>query len=507
MKNVLPSVSHFIEHKYFSFAMVLVAFLYVTFFSISTSPLYINEGYDSVIFKSVGLAITQGKVPYVDIFDHKGPILYFINALGQWLIPGRLGIFLLQIIATSISFIFLFKIARLFLNGVQSIAVMAATLFVLAGLYQGGNLCEEWILAIASPLLYYLFEDISSGTDKHITPLYGFFYGFSFGLAFYIRPNDALAIIGGALLGAVIYAFVVHKMSIAKLVYCVSSFIAGFIVVTIPIVFYFVYNEAFNEFIYGLFIHNSLYSGGVLGLLFAYKKIALLIIWILLWFLIKETQYKNILFVVIPICAFQFLVMGARVIPHYLIDYICLFLLLGVFLIKIPSTSTVLTYCALLYCVGFIGRLSLLRMSENTIIECVELLVSHDEKCRTFYAESDKLLNIVPQESQDSIWNYNVTWRDEYPSYSSIFFHHNITPCNKLLHYTMCYLSEKLKKEDDIKIFCPPYVVLTHAHDDDTIRQPSWARFAEDYSYIEANYDLLAKTDSTICDIQLYKRK
>lgn len=506
-KNIAHTINSFLEHKYFLCIMIFVAILFVTFFSISTSPLYIDEGKDSVIFKSMGLAITQGKVPYVDFFDHKGPVLYFINALGQWLIPGRMGIFLLQIIATSVSLVYLFKTARLFLNGVQSVCVMAVTLFLLGGLYQEGNQCEEWILAFVSPCLYLLLSDIVHGVLKHISPFHGMLYGICFGMTFFIRPNDALAILGGALLGAICYSWFVMNENGKRIIYDILAFIGGFVLICIPIFVYFSYHDALNDFIYGLFIYNSLYASGVLGMLLSYRKIAYLLVWILMWYLIWSSKYRTILYIIVPICVFQFLMMGTRVFPHYLINYIVLFLLLGVFLIKETETTSLFFHCIILFSIVLVGRINVFRYAEDGIIERVEMLISHDEKSRAFYAESEKLLNNVPQEMQDSIWNYNVTWREKYPSYSSIFFHHGITQCNKLLHYTMCYVSEQLKEDDDIQSYFPPYVVLTHSHDDDTIRQPSWAEFTEDYNYIYSNYEVVAKTDSLICDIELLKRK
>ena len=60
----------------------LVSFVFVTLFSRSTSFLYLYEGGDPSIFKQMGLAILRGKTMYIDYFDNKGCLLYFIQALG-----------------------------------------------------------------------------------------------------------------------------------------------------------------------------------------------------------------------------------------------------------------------------------------------------------------------------------------------------------------------------------------------------------------------------------------
>lgn len=504
-KNVLHTLNSFIENRYFTGFLLLVALLFVTLYSFSTSPLYVNEGYDSGVFKSMGLAITQGKVPYVDFFDHKGPVLYFINALGQWLIPGRMGIFLLQIIAISVSLVYLFKTARLFLNGVQSVCVMLVTLFVLGGLYEEGNQCEEWILAIVSPTIFFLLSDIVHGESNHISPLYGLLYGICFGLAFFIRPNDALAILGGGLLGAICYAWFMLKEPKIMILYDILAFIGGFVLIYIPIFVYFSYHDAFDDLIYGLFIHNSLYSHGLKGILLSYRKVAYLVVWIIMCYMIWHTQYRNTLFVVATVCVFQFVLMGTRLFPHYLIDYIFLFLLLGVFLMKRTEVFSLVIYSIALYGIMLIGRINVFRNAELAVLERAQMIYTHNERSRAFYAESDKLLSSLPADKMDSIWNYNLTWRDDYP-YSSVFFHYGITQYNKVPYYYMYHISERLKKVDDIKMYAPPYILLTHSCDADTINQPLWANYNVDYKYIEKNYILVAKTDSTICNIELYKR-
>lgn len=62
--------------------LFLVSFCFNFIFSGSTTPLYKSMSIDSAIFQEIGLAILHGKIPYTDIFDHKGLYLYMIDALG-----------------------------------------------------------------------------------------------------------------------------------------------------------------------------------------------------------------------------------------------------------------------------------------------------------------------------------------------------------------------------------------------------------------------------------------
>ena len=43
---------------------------------------------DSGVFLYIGSRILEGEVPYRGIWDHKGPLIYYINALGIALTPG-----------------------------------------------------------------------------------------------------------------------------------------------------------------------------------------------------------------------------------------------------------------------------------------------------------------------------------------------------------------------------------------------------------------------------------
>ena len=57
---------------------VFTCFIFDTYLN----PFLLNSGDDCSVFLQMGLAISKGKIPYVDLFDHMGIILYWIQAVG-----------------------------------------------------------------------------------------------------------------------------------------------------------------------------------------------------------------------------------------------------------------------------------------------------------------------------------------------------------------------------------------------------------------------------------------
>ena len=98
------------------FVLLAVSVVYTLVFCRDISPLFISKGGDSLIFRNMGLAMLQGKTPYIDIFDHKGILLYYINALGMAIGPN-LGVCLLAIISTTITLRLWYNTANLFVQG------------------------------------------------------------------------------------------------------------------------------------------------------------------------------------------------------------------------------------------------------------------------------------------------------------------------------------------------------------------------------------------------------
>ena len=71
-----------------------------------------DAGTDQSVFQTVALMMQKGYMPYLDSFDHKGPLIYLINYWGM-MINKRHGIWIIEFIAIWITYAALYKIARL----------------------------------------------------------------------------------------------------------------------------------------------------------------------------------------------------------------------------------------------------------------------------------------------------------------------------------------------------------------------------------------------------------
>lgn len=240
--------------KYFVFLILSVFFLLV--FSAQTTPWMNNYGWDSAMFILLGKMFNMGRIPYVDFFDHKGPILIFIEALGLHLSSdNRTGIFLLQCINLFITQFLIYKIARYFsLSSLLSFSVVLLSLLMFSFTIQGGNNCEEWSL----PYLYLgLFLTISIDNNISIKRYrYIFILGISAAVLFWIRANNM-----GVVCACFMYLFILTaiKCDIKDLCFICIAFILGFLSISISLIIYFISIDALPEMIYSSLLFNMQY--------------------------------------------------------------------------------------------------------------------------------------------------------------------------------------------------------------------------------------------------------
>jgi len=242
------------------FIILLISVLFLLIFSSGTSPLFFdNYETDSAIFIVIGKALVNGKSLYVDIFDHKGPILFFIEALGQLISSGRNGIFFLQVVFLYISLIFSYKTLILFCNKKTSLISILISIFILSYFICEGNLSEEFSLLFISLPLYLCFKWLKEKDPlENIPKINTFIYGICFSILAFIKISNAICLIG-MILGITI--ILLRNRKIKELFKHMLIFILGMLVIVAPIFMYFYYKNSLPDMIYATFIHNFLYMG------------------------------------------------------------------------------------------------------------------------------------------------------------------------------------------------------------------------------------------------------
>ena len=222
-----------VNSKFYPLLLFLVSFVFVVLFSRSTSFLYVFEGADPSVFKQMGRAILKGKIIYLDYFDNKGCLLYFIHALGLWL-GGDFFILLMQAVSLSVTLVIWDKILALYRNQKQRLIYLGIALFMLLCFYGAGDQTQEWCLPFISyPLLVY---SRAYKTKSKIRLLQMVFMGLCFGVICFIQINNACAFMGFI---AYVWIQYILKKNFRRLFQSVGCFIAGWIIITIPFILYF----------------------------------------------------------------------------------------------------------------------------------------------------------------------------------------------------------------------------------------------------------------------------
>ena len=141
---------------------------------------------DSSVYLYIASEVQQGGVPYVDMFDHKGPLLYLINWLGLQ-IGGWRGVALLEALTFAMTFYYVFRTARLRTSFSSAALVLSLCAVGIVKFYGGGNTPEEYAvpwIALADFLLMRIFLQRGLHGRRE-----AFLLGFSFAMTLLLKPN------------------------------------------------------------------------------------------------------------------------------------------------------------------------------------------------------------------------------------------------------------------------------------------------------------------------------
>ena len=491
MNKLYFALDRLCGNRWFPLLFIPIAVCFLLLYSTSTSPFYLWDGCDSVIFKTMGLAVIQGKIPYRDIFDHKGPVLYLIEALGQWMIPGNNGILILQCLSLSVTLLFLFKMAKLFVNSILSFIWVIVALGIMGVFFEGGNVTEEWNLPYLVIPSYYAMANFTRNSDFTHPYKYALIYGLCFGMSFFIRPNDAVAQVGGVMLGVTLW--MLYQKQYENMFKNVLFFALGFIIIALPIIVWFGVNGALGDLFYGLIQFNGKYSYGLLYMVrsaIGKDKLKFFMFFVVLIVMVYNTTYKKLLVLLLSVLSLVVVFMGTKLYPHYYIVVAPYFMLFFVFLCLQKNKSIILCSIAVILA-SHIDTLKIARKTPKTNIKHAVNVIKNGIEESPFYEETGELLELVPDNERNTIWNYNLDF------HVAMLWHQGLTQINKVPLYSMYQVDERLKEDDNIILKRPKYVLFSEVNSRDSL----------DYKFIVTNYELVAKTDTSVCNITLFKKR
>lgn len=236
--------------------LAIVGAFIMTFCSYTSPAFYFDTSPDNNAFFTVGKAMMHGIVPYKDIFEQKGPYVYFLHGLA-YLVSSRsfLLIFLVEIATVTAAMFFVYKLAKL-LNASELPALLTALLSPLLFLYHPyydyGDTVEFFTLPLLLSLIYLMV--LLDRRDFRVSHWWYFAQGALVGIVFLSKYT---------LLGAwiVFYLVIMGRLLVKRqwrqLGRVIGWSAGGFLLATLPWLIYFLMTGSLQAFINVYILFNT----------------------------------------------------------------------------------------------------------------------------------------------------------------------------------------------------------------------------------------------------------
>ncbi|MEO6963303.1 MAG: hypothetical protein ABIY90_15135 [Puia sp.] len=218
------------KKEYYTVLLIILGSLCLSFLNCPLFELFFD---DKAIFEYIGQVIYKGGVPYRDVFDHKPPLIYFLNALNwagnawvPWLINSLL------VLLASLLFYDLCKKARLawpwFLPLFFNLLIRNSLVSL------GGGMTREY-----TAIFMLLFFCIMLGSLKYKH----FVLGLLSGLTFWMQQDAIITLVPFLIYGLFSAS---GEMKDRRLIKKTAALCCGFISISLPVIIYFQMHQALS---------------------------------------------------------------------------------------------------------------------------------------------------------------------------------------------------------------------------------------------------------------------
>ena len=275
---------------------------------------------DCAVFRTVGMMMSKGYMPYRDTFDHKGPLMYLINYAGYCIDEDR-GIIVIEILFMAVTVAMIYKTCRIICDRISSTLVTFLSLSLLSSMFQGGNLVEEYAMAFIAVSVYFFLDYLKNDQISNVRLC---LCGICFGGVLLLRPN--MCSVWLILPFAVLYKMVKER-KIKELFRFLSFFILGLAVSILPVLVWLDVNDSlewcwkayilFNkEYVTGDGISTSIARLGVVKDFLNYPVI-LMAFSLQLYAVIKRKHFYDIAYLIYLVVTLVLISISGRSYGHY----------------------------------------------------------------------------------------------------------------------------------------------------------------------------------------------
>ena len=490
-------MKHTIQLKNYrnSLILLLISIAFVIFFS---QPFFGDPfSGDNAMFQTIGKYWAQGSIPYVELWDSKGPIIFFINALGYMITKNIWGIIILQILSLTLSLVYINKMYK-FVSDKYALLLTLFTVVAMIPMY-ASNSVEEFTLPLLCISFYYILQYLNDYYKSKYThnPHISILYGITFSFCLLTRLTDAVGLCVSIFIIAIV---LIIRNEWYNLFHNIFFFIIGALILLVPFVLYFYMNGAINDLIYGTLLYNIDYatnsvdlSGGesFLEILICYSPSVILSIVGFIKILIENKKVPGVILFLTGLFTSYWLFKSNGYL-HY-----------G--LIVLPYICMIANECKRLY----FERKSVVYYKLSNIYLCVLCIFGLYYSLNTLkeyynyiYVKESKLCNAVQSEMIQIIPKDELTSFVAYNTNTGFYLQHNIKPYYNLFTFQDWAASRSLVHEKK--------TIDTYENGD-----VKWIFIEGDYqntyikNIIEKNYILMDAKNKPLTEIKyyLYKRK
>ncbi len=326
------------QQNYFyrlNFIFALLSSVLVLGICSKCSPIYpFNDWVDANCFMTVGKSILQGLVPYKDLVEQKGPLLYIIHAIASLISDTSfVGMYFFEVLFAVIFLFLQGKILDLYNSRKNSyiwLPVIGAIVYSQRA-FCHGNSSEEMCLPI---LTYALYVGLKAIKENRLPSKKEFlFIGLTSACMLWIKFSMLGFYIGWFLF---FFGFAVRKKIVREFWLGILRICLGIFIVSLPILLYFLLNGAISD-LFTAYFYNNIFAytaagnttfsiwGTLIHYYWAirdpsirYAPIVCILIFTGLVYHLTAKQYKKLIFIVLAlVCLMASVYSGKISYPYY----------------------------------------------------------------------------------------------------------------------------------------------------------------------------------------------